>query len=109
MKKILIVVDMQNDFCLESGSLYVKGATPVLWNIEDLIYKENFEEVWFTVDWHEPNHVSFKDNGGEWPVHCVQYSQGAAINDCLMSCLNTMPTTKEIVWMRKLFYVFQKI
>ena len=26
MSKILIVVDMQNDFCLESGSLYVKGA-----------------------------------------------------------------------------------
>ena len=89
MKKILIVVDMQNDFCLESGSLYVKGATPALWNVEELIYKENFEEVWFTVDWHEPNHVSFKDNGGEWPVHCVQYSQGAAINDLLLTaCRN---------------------
>lgn len=80
---------MQNDFCLESGSLYVKGATPALWNVEDLIYKENFEEVWFTADWHEPNHISFKDNGGEWPVHCVQYSQGAAINDLLLTaCRN---------------------
>ena len=89
MKRILIVVDMQNDFCLESGSLYVKGATPALWNVEDLIYKENFEEVWFTADWHEPDHVSFKDNGGEWPVHCVQYSQGAAINDLLLTaCRN---------------------
>lgn len=34
MSKILIVVDMQNDFCLESGSLYVKGATPALWKTE---------------------------------------------------------------------------
>lgn len=42
MRKILIVVDMQNDFCLESGSLYVKGATPALWNVEDLIYKREF-------------------------------------------------------------------
>lgn len=80
---------MQNDFCLESGSLYVKGATPALWNVEELIYKESFEEVWFTVDWHEPNHISFRDNGGDWPVHCVQYSQGAAINDLLLTaCRN---------------------
>lgn len=42
MSKILIVVDMQNDFCLESGSLYVKGATPALWNIEELMYKRAF-------------------------------------------------------------------
>lgn len=49
MRKILIVVDMQNDFCLESGSLYVKGATPALWNVEKLIYKDNFDRVWFTV------------------------------------------------------------
>lgn len=80
---------MQNDFCLESGSLYVKGATPALWNVEELIYKDNFDKVWFTVDWHEPNHISFKDQGGEWPVHCVQYSQGAAINDLLLTaCRN---------------------
>ena len=89
MSKILIVVDMQNDFCLESGSLYVKGATPALWNVEELIYKDSFDDVWITADWHEPNHVSFKDNGGEWPVHCVQYSQGAAINDLLLTaCRN---------------------
>lgn len=80
---------MQNDFCLESGSLYVKGATPALWNIEELMYKEHFDRVWFTVDWHAFFHPSFKENGGEWPVHCVQYSQGAAINDLLLTaCRN---------------------
>lgn len=80
---------MQNDFCLESGSLYVKGATPALWNVEELIYKDNFDRVWFTVDWHAFFHPSFKENGGEWPVHCVQYSQGAAINDLLLTaCRN---------------------
>ena len=89
MSKILIVVDMQNDFCLESGSLYVKGATPALWNIEELMYKEHFDRVWFTVYWHAFFHPSFKENGGEWPVHCVQYSQGAAINDLLLTaCRN---------------------
>lgn len=89
MKRILIIVDMQNDFCLESGSLYVKGATPALWNVEDFIYNQKTDEVWFTADWHQPNHPSFKENGGPWPVHCVQYSQGAAISDLLLTaCRN---------------------
>lgn len=89
MKRILIVVDMQNDFCLESGSLYVKGATPALWSVEDFIYNQKLDEVWFTADWHQPKHPSFKENGGPWPVHCVQFSQGAAINDLLLTaCRN---------------------
>lgn len=53
------------------------------------MYKEHFDRVWFTVDWHAFFHPSFKENGGEWPVHCVQYSQGAAINDLLLTaCRN---------------------
>ena len=30
-----------------------------------------------TRDWHPPNHCSFKTQGGPWPVHCVQNSNGA--------------------------------
>lgn len=73
MSKILIVVDMQNDFCLESGSLYVKGATPALWNIEELMYKEHFDRVWFTVDWHAFFHPSFKENDPELIKNLVDF------------------------------------
>lgn len=80
---------MQNDFCLESGSLYVKGATNALWNIEDLLYSGEIGEVWFTADWHDTYHPSFITQRGQWPIHCVQYSQGAAINDLLLTaCRN---------------------
>ena len=41
-----------------------------------------------TLDWHPYNHCSFKDNGGEWPVHCVKHSVGAAVYDPLLFILN---------------------
>ena len=30
-----------------------------------------------TRDWHPPNHISFKLNGGIWPPHGIQGSKGA--------------------------------
>jgi nicotinamidase/pyrazinamidase len=29
-------------------------------------------------DWHPPNHCSFRAQGGPWPPHCVQATEGAA-------------------------------
>ncbi|RPH78873.1 MAG: isochorismatase family protein, partial [Nitrospiraceae bacterium] len=28
-------------------------------------------------DWHPPNHCSFHEQGGPWPIHCVAGSTGA--------------------------------
>jgi nicotinamidase/pyrazinamidase len=33
--------------------------------------------VFFTRDWHPPDHVSFRSKDGPWPPHCVQGSSGA--------------------------------
>lgn len=30
-------------------------------------------------DWHPAKHCSFKDQGGPWPPHCVQNSEGAQL------------------------------
>ena len=30
-----------------------------------------------TRDWHPVHHVSFSEQGGPWPVHCVQDTKGA--------------------------------
>ena len=32
-----------------------------------------------TLDWHPFNHCSFEENGGQWPMHCVQHTVGACI------------------------------
>lgn len=83
-KKItLIIVDFQKDFSNAVGKLSVKGADKARKAIIAFIKKnaEFIGEVIFTVDWHTVNHCSFKSNGGIWPAHCVQYSEGAGVDD----------------------------
>lgn len=83
MKKCLIVVDMQYDFTNPNGSLYVKDGDKIISSINYLISKfkldnlENF--IIASRDWHPVSHISFKDNGGEWPVHCVVNEKGSKL------------------------------
>lgn len=83
----LIVVDMQNDFVdIINGKLPVKNAFNALLNICNLIESGKIDEVIFTADWHIHSHESFTRNGGQWPEHCIQFSEGAAICDGLLQC-----------------------
>lgn len=98
MKKhdVLIVVDVQNDFC-PGGALEVKGGdlvVPVVNRIMDRFYR-----VVATQDWHPGDHVSFASNHpgkksfeqiriGDimqtlWPDHCVPGTKGAAFHEDL--------------------------
>ncbi len=72
-KKALIVVDVQNDFI--AGSLAVPNAAGIISVINNL--PGEFDEYVYTQDWHPLDHSSFKENGGPWPVHCVQMSVGS--------------------------------
>jgi nicotinamidase/pyrazinamidase len=74
----LIVVDVQNDFC-PGGTLEVPSGDLVIPLLNDYIklFKDLNANVFATRDWHPPNHVSFKNYGGQWPPHCVQDTEGA--------------------------------
>lgn len=76
-KKILVVVDVQYDFCNPNGAMYVRGGEEVVNKVKDVI--PNFDYVIFTKDCHGLKHCSFKENGGIWPVHCVWNSIGEGI------------------------------
>ena len=90
-KKIIFVVDLQHDFYSNNGSLYINGSENVADNIVKYINtnKKNIEKVICTVDWHMCCDKSFKVNGGmgEWPVHCVQFTEGAMLYPELAKCL----------------------
>ena len=78
--RMLLLVDVQYDFI--NGSLAVNGAPESMQALADYISaqpKGTYKQIVMTSDFHPYNHSSFKDNGGMWPVHCVQYSHGAAI------------------------------
>ncbi|WP_297070901.1 nicotinamidase [Thermococcus sp.] len=74
----LIVVDMQRDF-MPGGALPVPGADALIPRVNEYInlFRERGAMIVATRDWHPENHVSFRDNGGPWPRHCVRGTPGA--------------------------------
>ncbi len=77
-KDALIVVDMQRDF-MPGGALPVPEGDKIVPRLNQYIrlFFERGLPVFFTRDWHPPDHISFKDQGGVWPPHCVQDTEGA--------------------------------
>ena len=81
----LLVVDVQRDFC-PGGALAVKGGDEVVPRLNRVILAAEKSGVptFFTRDWHPPDHMSFKAQGGIWPPHCVQCTPGAEFHPALM-------------------------
>ncbi|WP_340690560.1 nicotinamidase [Hydrogenobacter thermophilus] len=77
-KDALIVVDMQNDF-MPWGALPVPDGDKIVPKLNAYIdiFSSRGLPVYFTRDWHPPDHISFVENGGVWPPHCVQNTEGA--------------------------------
>jgi nicotinamidase-related amidase len=73
----LIVVDVQRDFCA-GGALAVADGDAVVAELNRLAAEH--ELVIATRDWHPVDHESFAEQGGPWPVHCVQGSPGAELH-----------------------------
>jgi nicotinamidase/pyrazinamidase len=74
----LVVVDVQRDFC-PGGALAVRKGDKLIPILNEII--GGFESlglpVFYTRDWHPPNHISFRGQGGIWPPHCVKGTKGA--------------------------------
>lgn len=86
MKKTLIIVDEQNDFCSKNGSLYVDGGKETVDEIFKFIFDhaDELAEVVFTLDWHPLVENAYKEDNTTWPWHCTQHTEGAAIPDELL-------------------------
>jgi nicotinamidase/pyrazinamidase len=78
----LVIVDFQNDFT-PGGALAVSGGDEIASRVNELAADPRFELVLATRDWHPPNHGSFTEQGGIWPVHCVQGTEGAELHPSL--------------------------
>jgi nicotinamidase/pyrazinamidase len=90
----LLVVDVQNDF-LPGGSLPIPEGDqviPILNDYIDLFKRKN--QVYAVRDWHPANHMSFKENGGSWPPHCIQESEGARFSSELRLPINVVTISK---------------
>lgn len=85
LKRALIVVDVQNDFC-PGGALAVAEGDRIIHAINRLI--PYFDRIIYTRDWHPQGHISFavqpKFIDQSWPAHCVAGTPGAAFHPNLM-------------------------
>ena len=92
MKKILIVVDMQNDFI--DGALGTKEAVAIVPKVEEKI--RNFDgEVFFTRDTYETYYLETQE-GKNLPVkHCIRDTEGWQIRKELDALRKTEPIDKE--------------
>jgi len=93
---VLIVIDVQNDFC-PGGALAVADGDAVI--APTLLAAQQFEHIVLTQDWHTAGHSSFASahpglNDYEqiempygaqtlWPDHCVRGTQGAEFHPAL--------------------------
>ena len=91
MQKILVVVDMQNDFI--DGALGTKEAVAIVPAVEDKI--KNFKgRVIFTRDTHEENYMNTQE-GKNLPVpHCILGTKGWEIRAELMELCKEEPINK---------------
>jgi len=77
-KNALIVVDVQNDFCLGGALAVAEGDTvvPVLNRYIDKFIQARLP-IFATRDWHPAKTTHFNTSGGPWPPHCIQGSKGS--------------------------------
>lgn len=94
--RVLLVIDVQNDFC-PGGSLAVHDGDSVVPVVNRLA--SQFDLAVATQDWHPENHVSFARNHTDrsvydrvelngisqvlWPTHCVAGTHGADFHPAL--------------------------
>ncbi len=95
-KDLLLVVDVQNDFCADGALPIPRGdeVVPIVNRLGTI-----FRHVVLTQDWHPPGHLSFASShpgckpyetialpyGPQvlWPDHCVQGTHGAEFHQGL--------------------------
>ncbi|MGA3029314.1 MAG: isochorismatase family protein [Candidatus Limnocylindrales bacterium] len=78
----LVVVDVQNDFADPSGSLSVRGGSEIVPVVNAEVERALAAgaAVAYTQDWHPAHTPHFAQDGGIWPVHCVQDTWGAELH-----------------------------
>jgi len=66
------------DFC-PGGGLAIEHGDEIVPRLNGVIraFERAGFPIFFTRDWHPPDHCSFKNQGGKWPPHCVMGTPGA--------------------------------
>lgn len=99
--KILIIVDVQNDFI--TGCLGNKETKKVPAKIIKLLKENNYSKVYVTLDTHQENYMETLE-GKNLPVkHCVENTDGWKLVPELEEVLKTLPINKVVYYTKETF------
>ena len=76
MKKILIVVDYQNDFVNPNGALPVPNAINIVDNIQSRIDSDEYSARIYTFDTHTAATYKGSPEEAIFPIHCEYGTEG---------------------------------
>ena len=95
IRAALLVVDVQRDFC-HGGALAVPDGDRVVPVLNRCLADAAHHGVvlYASRDWHPEVSGHFKAYGGQWPVHCVQHTEGARFHPDLRLPPSTIVVTK---------------
>lgn len=79
IKRTHVIIDCCNDFI--SGSLACQNAEKAVKNIIRCINRHPEEPVLYVQETHPADHCSFIEQGGIWPPHCVEGTEGAKLHE----------------------------
>lgn len=88
--RMLIIVDPQIDFT--TGSLATAKGPEAMDRLAQAVDNgvfDNYTWVIVTQDAHPANHCSFVENGGVFPPHCVQETEGMNVYPPLMKAIES--------------------
>lgn len=110
LKKALLIVDVQNDFC-PGGALAVPEGNTIVPNLNKYIkiFSQKNLPVFASRDWHPKKTRHFKKFGGIWPVHCVQNTKGAQFHPGLKLPKETIVLSKGMDPQKDAYSAFQAL
>lgn len=85
MRRILIVIDMQNDFI--DGALGTKEAEAIVDAVKDKIRSYNVQNVFATMDTHAEDYPNTQEGKNLPVVHCIKGTPGWQIRDDIAALL----------------------
>ncbi len=95
IKRALLIVDVQHDFC-PGGALPAEDGDAVVPVLNRTI--EKFQAAGYPVvasrDWHPEQSAHFQERGGPWPPHCIQGTTGAEFHKDLELPADVVVITK---------------
>ena len=76
MKKLLTIVDMQNDFVIPGMALPVPGADKIILPTNEFLAAAKFDKTIATFDTHYKKSYAKSDEAKMFPLHCVYGTKG---------------------------------